>query len=58
MLSRLEEGKKIRDKLLNEKHLLEGIKDQKLKTLHDHGIAEKYKIELAKKKINIWYRKK
>jgi hypothetical protein len=49
----LEEGKKIRDKLLNEKHLLENIKDQKLKTLQDHGIADKYKIELAKKKINI-----
>jgi hypothetical protein len=53
MWVRLEEGKKIRDKLSNEKVLLEGIKEQKLKQLHDHGIDDKYKIELAKKKIYI-----
>lgn len=50
---RLEEGKKIRDKMLNEKKLLENIKDTKLKGLNDNYIPDKYKAELARKKINI-----
>lgn len=39
--------------MLNEKKLLENIKDTKLRTLNDNGIADKYKAELARKKINI-----
>lgn len=49
----MEEGKKIRDKMLNEKRLLENIKDKKLKQLNDHSIPDKYKAELSRKKINI-----
>ena len=33
IIIRLEEGKKIRDKMINEKKLLESIKDNKLKSL-------------------------
>ena len=39
--------------MLNEKKLLENIKDTKIKALNDNGIADKYKAELARKKINI-----
>lgn len=35
-LFRLEEGKKIKDKMINEKKLLENIKDTKLKALNDN----------------------
>jgi len=48
----LEEGKKVRDKLTNERHLLETIKYDKLNDLMNDGIEEKYTTELAKKKIN------
>lgn len=37
--------------MLNEKKLLEKIKEAKLKDLEDKEIPEKYKSELAKKKI-------
>jgi len=49
----LEEGKKVRDKLKNEKHLLEGIKSQKLEELTVMGIESKYTAELQKKRIAI-----
>jgi hypothetical protein len=39
--------------MLNEKKLLENIKDTKLKGLNDNSIPDKYKAELARKKINI-----
>lgn len=39
--------------MTNEKKLLESIKDTKLKMLHDTSIPDKYKAELARKKINI-----
>ena len=39
--------------MINEKKLLENIKEQKLKGLNDNSIPDKYKAELAKKKINI-----
>lgn len=35
-LYRLEEGKKIKDKMIHEKKLLENIKDTKLKALNDN----------------------
>ena len=49
----LEEGKKVRDKLAEEKKLLEIIKNQKLEELIDMGIASKYTAELARKRIAI-----
>lgn len=39
--------------MIHEKHLLESIKDTKLKDLNDKSIPDKYKAELARKKINI-----
>lgn len=39
--------------MLNEKKMLESIKNQKLNALNDNSIPDKYKAELAKKKINI-----
>lgn len=53
LYKRLEEGKKIKDKLNLEKRLIETIKDNKLKDLNDKAIPDKYKTELAKKKIVI-----
>ncbi|CAK89143.1 unnamed protein product (macronuclear) [Paramecium tetraurelia] len=50
---KLEEGKKIKDRLNQEKRLLESIKDTKLKDLNEKSIPDKYKAELAKKKIVI-----
>lgn len=38
---------------MNEKKIIENIKDQKLKGLNDMTIPDKYKAELSKKKINI-----
>ena len=39
--------------MFNEKKLLENIKETKLKALSDNTIPDKYKAELARKKINI-----
>jgi len=50
----LEEGKKIKDKLLAEKQLLENIKDKKLNGLYELNVPDRYTAELAKKKIVIW----
>lgn len=47
----LEEGKKIKDNLSNEKRLLEGIKSDKLTELTSYGIPNKYTAELARKRI-------
>jgi len=47
----LEEGKKVRDKLSNERKLLETIKYEKLNELVNDGIEDKYTTELARKKI-------
>jgi len=49
----LEEGKKIKDKLSNEKKLLETIKGQKIDELLNMGIENKYTAELARKRIMI-----
>ena len=51
-LDYLEEGKKVRQRLLDEKSKVEGIKAKKLQGLKDIGIADKYQAELAKKRIN------
>ncbi len=51
----MEQGKKIKDKLENEKQLLESIKTKKLEQLKSNKIPEKYLAELAKKKIVIWF---
>lgn len=50
-LDYLEEGRKVRQKLEDERLKVEGIKKQKLASLKDIGIEEKYQAELAKKKI-------
>lgn len=39
--------------MLNEKKLLENIKDTKLRALNENGIVDKYKAEIARKKINL-----
>jgi len=49
----LEEGKKIKDNLANERKLLENIKVQKLTELNSLGVASKYTSELARKRILI-----
>lgn len=48
----LEDGKKVRDNLTNERHLIEYIKEEKLNELYSIGIDDKYTTELKKKKIN------
>jgi hypothetical protein len=50
-LDYLEEGRKVRQKLEDEKMKVEGIKKQKLQGLKHIGIEDKYQAELAKKKI-------
>lgn len=47
----LEEGKKIRQRLEDERSKVEGIKQRKMGELNELGISDKYKAELAKKKI-------
>ena len=50
-LDYLEEGRKVRQKLEDERQKVEGIKKQKLASLKDIGIEGKYQAELSKKKI-------
>lgn len=50
-LDYLEEGKKVRQKLEDERLKLEAIKQSKLNSIQDMGIEKKYQYELAKKKI-------
>ena len=47
----LEEGRKVRQKIDEERHKIETIKDKKLKDLTSLGIEEKYTAQLARKKI-------
>ena len=49
----LEEGKKVRQKLEEERLKIEGIKQRKLNELQTLGVEQKYQYELAKKKI-VW----
>merc|ERR1711963_983099 len=46
-----EEGKKVKDKMENERRTLERIKQDKLNLLYSDSIAEKYTAELARYKI-------
>jgi len=50
-LDYLEEGKKVRQKLEDDRLKVEGIKQKKLNQIQDLGIEGKYQYELAKKKI-------
>lgn len=50
-LDYLEEGRKVRQKLADERLKVEGIKKQKLASLQEIGIEDKYQAELSKKKI-------
>lgn len=47
----LEEGRKVRQKIEEEKRKIEAIKQKKLNELNNLEIPDKYKAELAKKKI-------
>ena len=51
-LDYLEEGRKVRQRLEDERLKVEGIKVKKLNTLKEIGIEEKYQAELAKKRIH------
>jgi len=50
-LDYLEEGKKVRQKLEDDRLKVEAIKQKKLGTIQNLGIESKYQYELAKKKI-------
>jgi len=50
-LDYLEEGRKVRQRIEDERLKVEGIKKQKLDQLAEIGIAEKYRADLAKKRI-------
>lgn len=50
-LDYLEEGKRVRQKLEDDRLKIEAIKQKKLAQIQDLGIEEKYQAELAKKKI-------
>jgi len=50
-LDYLEEGRKVRQKLEDDRLKVERIKQDKLNLLADLGIEDKYKHDLAKKKI-------
>jgi hypothetical protein len=50
-LDYLEEGRKVRSKIEEEKRKIEAIKHKKLEQLNNLEIPDKYKAELAKKKI-------
>lgn len=50
-LDYLEEGKRVRNKLAEDRMKIESIKARKLEEIGQLGIKEKYRAELAKKKI-------
>ena len=50
-LDYLEEGRKVRQKIEEERRKIEAIKQKKLSELNNMNIPDKYKAELAKKKI-------
>jgi hypothetical protein len=50
-LDYLEEGRKVRQKIEDERLKVEGIKAQKLQGLREIGIADKYQADLSKKRI-------
>jgi hypothetical protein len=47
----LEEGRKVRQKIDEERNKIQAIKEKKLKDLTSLGIEEKYTAQLARKKI-------
>ena len=50
-LDYLEEGRKVRQRIEEERRKVEAIKNKKLGELNNLSIPDKYKAELAKKKI-------
>lgn len=50
-LDYLEEGKKVRQKLEDDRLKVEGIKQRKLNELQSLGVEQKYQYELAKKRL-------
>jgi hypothetical protein len=51
-LDYLEEGRKVRQKIQEEREKIEKIKVKKLNELNQLSIPDKYKAELAKKKVS------
>jgi hypothetical protein len=51
-LDYLEEGRKVRQKIEEERRKIEAIKHKKIDELNNLNIPDKYKAELAKKKIS------
>ncbi len=47
----LEDGKKVKDKLAQEKRTLENLKQQKMAELRATGVPDKYQTALSKKKL-------
>lgn len=50
-LDYLEEGRKVRQRIEDERKKVEGIKMTKLKQLQTLGIEDKYQADLAKKRV-------
>ena len=51
-LDYLEEGRKVRQKIEEERRKIQAIKEKKISELDNLSIPDKYKAELAKKKIS------
>lgn len=51
-LDYLEEGRKVRQKIEEERRKIEAIKQKKLEDLQNLNIPDKYQAELARKKIS------
>jgi hypothetical protein len=49
----LEEGRRLRNEIDEERYRLEHIKLSKLNALKEEGVPDKYRAELAKKKISV-----
>lgn len=50
----LEEGRKVREKIDNERDKIKGIQAAKIGELKDAGIDDKYLYELNKKTVSFW----
>ena len=48
----MEEGRKVRQKIEEERRKIEAIKQKKIRELDGLDVPDKYKAELAKKKIS------
>ena len=51
----LEEGRKVREKIENDRQKIKDIQAAKITELNDNGIDKKYLYELQKKTVSFWY---